>query len=532
MVIVLLPQCTLPAQASESYSFDLYHGNISITSDTVTYYDSSGEQSQAFSSGTELVITQTESDTASTANAISVNGGTAVINIILSGVNIRSSGCALELQGTSNVNLTLADGTTNVLKSGSVYAGLQVPANTAITIDGSGILSTDGGTNAAGIGGYGGYNSCSTQGGNGGNGSLITINSGTITANGNIGGGYGGSGRNGSIAGFNGANGGNGSCEITGGSFYVDISKLASTPTNGSNTVYLTTVGFDSVATEGSVFSLTMDAAYAYGTHDMLTDANGELYIWLPDGTKTTEAQTVAGNYSGSILTTTDITTSLGTLSKVEDSEKPIITSVTPNEDNAPLNSEISITFSEPMNTSVSGAISLDSGVTTLTGGAWSNFNQTYTVSYSGLSNNTTYTIGISGYTDSSSNIMDEDITHSFRTMSSCGNGAYLIASDSDSAYTDSYTNEGLLNLTVNEGVSGLTYFSVNVSAVTGHASSEVCLFVHVRNSVQVGIMAFKGDFESGGNPCAAFNVQTGDVIEVYIVDELTNDASSNPTVL
>ena len=113
-----------------------------------------------------------------------------------------------------------------------------------------------------------------------------------------------------------------------------------------------------------------------------------------------------------------------------------------------------------------------------------------------------------------------------------CGNCAYVYESDGDPSYTDGYSDDGILKLTVKKSVSGFTYFGVNISPVTGHSGSEVCVFVHTRNGVQIGIMAFKDDFDSGGSPCAAFNVQAGDVIEVYVVDTLSNNASANPIML
>ena len=113
-----------------------------------------------------------------------------------------------------------------------------------------------------------------------------------------------------------------------------------------------------------------------------------------------------------------------------------------------------------------------------------------------------------------------------------CGNGAYVIESDGNAAYNASYSKDGLLQLTVNKNVSGFTYFSVHISPVLGHSGTEVCVFVQTRNGVQLAIMAYKGDFENVGDPCSAFNVQPGDVIEVYVVDALSNEADKNPVVL
>ncbi len=113
-----------------------------------------------------------------------------------------------------------------------------------------------------------------------------------------------------------------------------------------------------------------------------------------------------------------------------------------------------------------------------------------------------------------------------------CGNGAYLITSDGDMAYTGSYTADGIPKLTVNDGVSGFTYFGVDISAVTGHAGKEICVFVQTRNGAQVAFSFNKANYDTVDYSGSAFNVQAGDVILVYILDELTNDAASNPNVL
>jgi uncharacterized protein YjdB len=113
-----------------------------------------------------------------------------------------------------------------------------------------------------------------------------------------------------------------------------------------------------------------------------------------------------------------------------------------------------------------------------------------------------------------------------------CGGGAYLIVSDGDAAYTGSYTADGIPTLTVNDGVSGFTYFGVDISAVTGHAGKEICVFVHTRNGTQIGFSFNRADYDTTDYSGAAFNVQAGDVILVYIVDELSNNSGSAPAVL
>ena len=129
-------------------------------------------------------------------------------------------------------------------------------------------------------------------------------------------------------------------------------------------------------------------------------------------------------------------------------------------------------------------------------------------------------------------NLVTGSETYTLVINQGCGGGAYLIVSDGDAAYTGSYTDEGIPTLTVNDGVSGFTYFRVNISVVTGHAGDEVCLFVHKRDGEQIGFSFNEADYDTVGKAGAAFNVQAGDVIEVYIVNALTNGTGSAPTVL
>ncbi len=140
-----------------------------------------------------------------------------------------------------------------------------------------------------------------------------------------------------------------------------------------------------------------------------------------------------------------------------------------------------------------------------------------------------TYTVTI---TATDENEITGSETYTLLINQGCGGGAYLIVSDGDSAYTGSYTTDGIPILTVNDGVRGFTYFGVDISAVTGNDGKEVCLFVQKRNGEQIGFSFINADFDIVTGAGAAFNVRAGDVIEVYIVDALTNGSSDNPNVL
>jgi hypothetical protein len=98
--------------------------------------------------------------------------------------------------------------------------------------------------------------------------------------------------------------------------------------------------------------------------------------------------------------------------------------------------------------------------------------------------------------------------------------------------YEAGTTAGGISTMTVKTGVSGLQYFSVQIVPVNAHEGLESVVFVHLRNEVQQSRNATRTDFDTVQTARAGFNVQAGDVIEVYIVDELTNALDHNPTIL
>ena len=77
-----------------------------------------------------------------------------------------------------------------------------------------------------------------------------------------------------------------------------------------------------------------------------------------------------------------------------------------------------------------------------------------------------------------------------------------------------------------------MTYFAVTVTPVTEHNGSEAVVFVHIRDGVQLNINVTKADFDVVNIAQAGFNVKAGDVIKVYIVDDLNNDINFSPTIL
>jgi hypothetical protein len=115
---------------------------------------------------------------------------------------------------------------------------------------------------------------------------------------------------------------------------------------------------------------------------------------------------------------------------------------------------------------------------------------------------------------------------------SATGKPVYIVAPEPDSAYDIGETQDGIKTMTVKAGVSGFKYFTVNIDPVVAHSGEETVVFTHLRNGSQLQINSTRADFDQVFTAQAGFNVQAGDVIKVYIVDELTNAEDRNPVIL
>lgn len=112
------------------------------------------------------------------------------------------------------------------------------------------------------------------------------------------------------------------------------------------------------------------------------------------------------------------------------------------------------------------------------------------------------------------------------------GKPVYTVTPEADAAYTAEKTSEGINFMTVNDGVSGFKYFTVGITPVTSHDGNETAVFTHLRNGSQLELNATRADFDQVGTAQAGFNVKAGDVVKVYLVDELTNAIDHNPVIL
>ena len=109
----------------------------------------------------------------------------------------------------------------------------------------------------------------------------------------------------------------------------------------------------------------------------------------------------------------------------------------------------------------------------------------------------------------------------------------YDIVPATDSLYTIGTTEDGIKTMTINDKNSGFKYFTVSVKPVKANEGKETIVFTHLRENVQLGLNATIADFdtENTPQPQPGFNVNPGDVIKVYIVDQLTNDIDQMPIV-
>lgn len=121
--------------------------------------------------------------------------------------------------------------------------------------------------------------------------------------------------------------------------------------------------------------------------------------------------------------------------------------------------------------------------------------------------------------------------TYSLTVSPPSATGKYELVPEDDGAYTVS-TSEGFTLLTINSGVTGFRYFNVSIQPIIANDGQETVIFVLERGGVQVDFSFVKADFDAVSNAGAGFNVKPGDIIKVYIVDGLSNNAGKNPVLL
>ena len=187
------------------------------------------------------------------ASNITISGGTIIAKGGYNGAGIGGG------KNGAGSNIGISGGTVTAT-GGSYGAGIgggYYGVGSNITISGGEVTATGGG-NAAGIGG-----------GDSRDGNDITISGGTVTATEGNGG-----------AGIGGGNwGSTGKVTITGGSVKTTKGVLTGV-TNGTDTVYYTEV--DLSEEYGAEAAVTDVGETAYGMKDVMTDADGKIYMYLP----------------------------------------------------------------------------------------------------------------------------------------------------------------------------------------------------------------------------------------------------------
>lgn len=411
---------------------------------------------------------------------VQIDCDVAGVDLTLENVKINNgaaNGCPLSFTGTGN---TLTISGDNFLISYGLQPAVKVEKKvenvTELTINGDGELEAISRGKGAGIGGSGyrgsggtvtivggtinatgGSRAAGIGGGYDGEGGDITISGGDITATGGpqsagIGGGSGESNNSGNggtvyISGGSVCAVSNGDGEKIGRSREGTNSGTLKNRENGDN-VYLTTVTLSGVTIQSAISLLTASlngTPYSYGSYDMYTDDNGSLYLYLPENTTTSIAETAADRYTGEVTTTTNEDTSTGELTVLK------VTDVSPAGNNVPGSGELSVTFSKDMDTS-SGTVSISpDGVTytPLAAGIWYPGNTVYTVPYNSLQSAAQYTVKIEGFLDSYGNPMRDNFTHTFTTVSqaSGGGGNYY----SEPSYNAIITGGEKLNVNVDK---------------------------------------------------------------------------------
>ncbi len=111
----------------------------------------------------------------------------------------------------------------------------------------------------------------------------------------------------------------------------------------------------------------------------------------------------------------------------------------------------------------------------------------------------------------------------------------YELIVGEDDIYEIEKTESGMV-LTVNEGIEGFKHFGVSVKTINEHPGEETVVFTHLRDGKQTNLNSIKTDFdvqtEEMKTAQSGFNVKPGDVVKIYIVDDLTNDTKRNPVIL
>lgn len=151
---------------------------------------------------------------------------------------------------------------------------------------------------------------------------------------------------------------------------------------------------------------------------------------------------------------------------------------------------------------------------------------------------------------ESGSNFQTIEIDNDILTITSVNTGGevidkYIIDKRQDKEFlyeldvseSDDYMKEeteSKIALTLKQGATGFKYFRATVKAITKEKLDQLeIVFIHSRNNIQQDLNAIQVDPDAKKiNAKAGFNIKPGDVIKIYMVDELTNETDRNPIIL
>ena len=109
-------------------------------------------------------------------------------------------------------------------------------------------------------------------------------------------------------------------------------------------------------------------------------------------------------------------------------------------------------------------------------------------------------------------------------------NSVYEVIPAVSEYYDIDVDQDGICTLRIKDEV-GFKHFAVDIKSVVEHVGFETVVFVHMRDQRQLELNAVKADFDIVQTVKSGFGVNQGDVIKIYVLDELTNNTERNPII-
>ncbi len=107
----------------------------------------------------------------------------------------------------------------------------------------------------------------------------------------------------------------------------------------------------------------------------------------------------------------------------------------------------------------------------------------------------------------------------------------YTLKLKEDPPYIMEATDDDIQTLTVNPKQTGLKHLIISIEPIIEHEGKETVVFTQYRDGVQIQLHTVVADFDLVKTAEMGFEVEDGDIIKIYIVDELENTYISNPII-